>query len=207
MNSQNILRQSAPSGIKLAALLMTATFLATTLMPPSVASAEQRRHVKRHHNQHHVRNYRRPNRHYHYNSAGNIIAGSIIGLTVGAIAESSARWRYDHYYSRDYYGPTYADPAYPIYDGPYEYDREPRPYAAREPGPSRGYAPREPRPDRIRTGKVLDAPKVITYEESASLEPWSDSWISYCRTKYRSFNPKSGTFLGYDGDRHFCVAK
>lgn len=35
-------------------------------------------------------------------------------------------------------------------------------------------------------------------------EPWSPAWYSYCSAKYRSFDPASGTFLGYDGRRHFC---
>ncbi len=31
-----------------------------------------------------------------------------------------------------------------------------------------------------------------------------DDWISYCSSKYRSFDPASGTYLGYDGVRHPC---
>jgi hypothetical protein len=27
---------------------------------------------------------------------------------------------------------------------------------------------------------------------------------SYCAQRYRSYNPASGTFLGYDGRRHLC---
>jgi hypothetical protein len=34
--------------------------------------------------------------------------------------------------------------------------------------------------------------------------PWTPAWYAYCRNKYRSFDPRSGTFLGYDGHRHFC---
>lgn len=29
-------------------------------------------------------------------------------------------------------------------------------------------------------------------------------WIAYCSQKYRSFDPASGTYLGYDGKRHAC---
>ena len=28
--------------------------------------------------------------------------------------------------------------------------------------------------------------------------------IAYCSAKYRSFDPRSGTFVGYDGERHRC---
>jgi hypothetical protein len=40
----------------------------------------------------------------------------------------------------------------------------------------------------------------------ASYEPWTQSWYDYCSRRYRSFNPDSGTFVGYDGREHFCVA-
>ncbi|WP_455480411.1 BA14K family protein [Bartonella sp. B12(2025)] len=31
-------------------------------------------------------------------------------------------------------------------------------------------------------------------------------WLQYCRKKYRSFNPNTGTFRGNDGLEHFCYA-
>lgn len=33
--------------------------------------------------------------------------------------------------------------------------------------------------------------------------PRSD-WLSYCFSRYRSFDPVSGTYMGYDGRRHPC---
>ncbi|BAQ18158.1 hypothetical protein GL4_2724 [Methyloceanibacter caenitepidi] len=35
-------------------------------------------------------------------------------------------------------------------------------------------------------------------------EPWTEDWYAYCSSRYRSFNPRSGTFVGYDGYEHFC---
>ena len=29
-------------------------------------------------------------------------------------------------------------------------------------------------------------------------------WIAYCFSRYRSFDPVSGTYMGYDGRRHYC---
>jgi hypothetical protein len=29
-------------------------------------------------------------------------------------------------------------------------------------------------------------------------------WLGYCFSRYRSFDPRSGTYLGYDGRRHYC---
>ncbi|WP_439616155.1 BA14K family protein [Shinella sp.] len=37
-------------------------------------------------------------------------------------------------------------------------------------------------------------------------EPWTQSWYNYCSQRYRSFNPNTGTFVGYDGLEHFCTA-
>ena len=37
-----------------------------------------------------------------------------------------------------------------------------------------------------------------------ALEPWSREWFRYCESRYRSFDPGSGTFVGYDGREHFC---
>jgi uncharacterized protein YcfJ len=38
------------------------------------------------------------------------------------------------------------------------------------------------------------------------IEPWTDEWFDYCSRKYRSFNPRTGTFTGYDGVKYFCQA-
>ena len=29
-------------------------------------------------------------------------------------------------------------------------------------------------------------------------------WEAYCFSRYRSFDPVTGTYLGYDGRRHYC---
>jgi hypothetical protein len=34
--------------------------------------------------------------------------------------------------------------------------------------------------------------------------PWSPEWYDYCYARYRSFNPRTGYFIGYDGAPHFC---
>ncbi|SEQ85453.1 BA14K-like protein [Faunimonas pinastri] len=47
---------------------------------------------------------------------------------------------------------------------------------------------------------VYAAPTVV-YQSAPSRSP---AWYSYCSSRYRSFDPASGTFLGYDGLRHFC---
>lgn len=42
------------------------------------------------------------------------------------------------------------------------------------------------------------------YAYSTAPQPWTPAWYAYCERKYRSFDPRSGTFLGYDGNRHYC---
>ena len=37
-----------------------------------------------------------------------------------------------------------------------------------------------------------------------ALEPWTPEWYAYCEDKYRSFNPSTGYFKGYDGRYHLC---
>lgn len=66
-------------------------------------------------------------------------------------------------------------------------------------------APDYPRAPRRRTGE----PRVITYDDIAagSVQPWSPAWFDYCENRYRSFNPDTGTYRGYDGKDHFCQAR
>lgn len=35
--------------------------------------------------------------------------------------------------------------------------------------------------------------------------PRSAGWLSYCESRYRTFDPRTGTFIGSDGLRHFCT--
>lgn len=73
--------------------------------------------------------------------------------------------------------PDYYEPVY----------REPRP---------------RPRPDR---NYYYHEPEVV-YLDGPILDPWSSEWYRYCEDTYRTFNPRTGTFVGYDGKRHFCEA-
>lgn len=34
--------------------------------------------------------------------------------------------------------------------------------------------------------------------------PWTPDWYAYCARRYDSFDPRSGTIVGYDGYRHPC---
>jgi hypothetical protein len=41
------------------------------------------------------------------------------------------------------------------------------------------------------------------YVQPGYAQPGSDA-VAYCMQRYRSYDPQSGTFLGYDGMRHAC---
>lgn len=49
-------------------------------------------------------------------------------------------------------------------------------------------------------------PPPIRRVYQGSLEPWTGPWYRYCSQRYRSFDPGSGTFVGYDGRSYFCTA-
>ena len=79
-------------------------------------------------------------------------------------------------------------------------DREPAVVQPR-PRPHWDEFPRAPRdPEAI-------SPKVIAYDGyDAAAEPWSDEWFQYCEDRYRTFDPRTGTYVAKGGKRRFCIA-
>ena len=55
--------------------------------------------------------------------------------------------------------------------------------------------PRRAKPTRVHAG------------HGDNFQPWSPGWYRWCAERYRSFNPKTGTYRGFDGYDHFCVVK
>jgi hypothetical protein len=47
------------------------------------------------------------------------------------------------------------------------------------------------------------------YDDSvvAAAPPAGDDAVAYCTQRYKSYDPASGTYLGYDGKRHPCPAQ
>jgi hypothetical protein len=55
---------------------------------------------------------------------------------------------------------------------------------------------------------VAPPPPPVVYQPTPvyyAPAPWTPEWYAYCARKYGSFDPNSGTFLGYDGYRHTCI--
>lgn len=70
-------------------------------------------------------------------------------------------------------------------------------------------APRYPRyyPGTVYVAPAPPPPPVVVYQPQAvyyAPAPWTPEWYSYCARKYDSFDPRSGTYLGYEGFRHMC---
>ena len=201
---------------KTTALTLAASIFAGGLLPLAQASAHDRHHAAKHgynHSNWNKRNHRKFHNHYgrgnhgvhaYHNqkrhrqakrkksSKGDLIAAGVIGLALGAIiaSEANKNKRTSHgYYNRPAQQPTYS------------YDAYGQPYAGhRLPLDSYGNPV-------SRAPQSYNQPEVITYQGSASLEPWTPGWREWCSNRYRSFNAQTGTFRGYDGFDHFCVPK
>ncbi len=167
------------------ALLGLAAALAVSAAAP--ASAEHRHH-HRHHGGHGGDPY----------AAG--VAGVVLGAVLGAPRPYYAPPPPYYYAPAPIYvepAPIYVEPA-PVYAVP---DRVP--YSQIQRGDVRPY----PVPPSARRNS---GPRVVTYDESVgggSLEPWTPGWVDYCSDKYRTFDARTGTYKGYDGLKHFCVAQ
>ncbi|MFC5757114.1 MULTISPECIES: BA14K family protein [unclassified Rhizobium] len=137
-----------------------------------------------------------------------LLTATAAALTLSAIGEASARdrhWRHGHDHGNDALvggavglatglivgsaianannGPVYEERRYidpPVY--------EPE------------YAP----PPVYRARPVYSEP--VYGRPVGAMEPWSPQWHRYCSYRYRTFDPRSGTYVGNDGREHFCVA-
>jgi hypothetical protein len=106
-------------------------------------------------------------------------AGFAAGAAVAGLATGAAiaSGGYGYGYSDPYYGDNYAYDQ--NYDDSYAYDN----------------------------GATYDAGlPLVTFNQPVQVEqagPMGDA--SYCAQRYRSYDPASGTYLGYDGLRHPCM--
>lgn len=106
-------------------------------------------------------------------------AGFAVGAAAAGIATGAAiaAGGYGYGYSDPYYGENYAYD--PNYDDSYAYDN----------------------------GVTFDAGlPLVTFNQPTLVEQapvMGDA--SYCAQRYRSYDPASGTYLGYDGLRHPCM--
>lgn len=130
--------------------------------------------------------------HRHHYDPGAVAAAGVLGLAVGAIAGSALT-------APSYYPPYYLappPPPPPVYDG-----RRPGViyYAPRHvPGYAPRYAPR-PGLNYYAPPAYRPAPRHVYHPV-----PGTPEWIAYCARKYRSFNPRTGTYVAYSGQVRRC---
>jgi hypothetical protein len=59
-------------------------------------------------------------------------------------------------------------------------------------------------PDYYGDSYAFDTGPVVAFDQPAPVEGPVVADASYCAQRYRSYDPASGTYLGYDGLRHPC---
>ncbi|MCR9135770.1 MAG: BA14K family protein [Alphaproteobacteria bacterium] len=138
---------------------------------------DNRRHEARRHHRKHKKN--QPIGRVKRNDDGVILG--IIGLAAGALITGAILSDQQNRRNRTPQR-RYIDPA------PNGYDNYEPSYGQVD----RDYYPPAPRDD---------------YAAAGGIEPWTNEWYRYCSQRYRSFKPATGTFRGYDGQDHFCVAR
>lgn len=68
------------------------------------------------------------------------------------------------------------------------------------------YAPPPPRYVAPPAVPVYDTYQPVRRPATYGLQPWTGEWYRYCAERYRSFNERTGTYIGYDNRAHFCTA-
>ena len=127
-----------------------------------------------------------------------LISAAAVAMTVAVITPASAddHWHHHHGSSGWAYGAaglaTGLIVGSAIANQPRYYDQQQYYYDDE-------YAP----PPRYYYG----APRRTYYVPVAgSLRPWTPAWSRYCYDRYMTFDGRTGTYIGNDGVRHFCVA-
>ena len=57
----------------------------------------------------------------------------------------------------------------------------------------------------LAAGALFGAAVGAASQPSAPVAVNNQEWLAYCSNRFKSFDPASGTYLGYDGVRHPCV--
>jgi BA14K-like protein len=128
-----------------------------------------------------------------------LAAGAIIG---GAIAATQPWYGYNNYYDDYAYAPGYSYSYSPGYgSGPSGYNSYNYNYApaynsyAYSPGYSYAYSP---------SGYNSRYYSPGGYSAGYSAGYAAGDAVAYCKQRFRSYDQASGTYLGYDGQRHSC---
>ncbi|MCB8819231.1 BA14K family protein [Microvirga rosea] len=118
------------------------------------------------------------------------VAAPLAALEKGDLQTNYAQWR-GRYYGRPggYYGRPYYGRPYGYYDRPY-YRRD---YGGAAAAGAIGLA----------TGAIIGG-ALAQQQQAAPVYAAPNASVSYCAQRFKSYDPASGTYLGYDGLRHPC---
>ncbi len=115
---------------------------------------------------------------HHHNGGGAALGAGLLGLGVGALIGGAIAYSYEQ--------PRYYEPA-PVYVAPPRYYRTEPVYVA-------------PRP-------LYRVPAPVYYEAApryGATRANVRSHAAACEARYRTYDPRSDTFVGNDGYRHHC---
>jgi BA14K-like protein len=119
------------------------------------------------------------------------VEGGRASAIFGKVQAGEVATNYSQYRSRYYGGPRYYGRSY--YGRPYGYYRRDRGNAAA--GVLGGLAAGAIIGGAIASQQAQAAPTYVVPNNDA---------VAYCAQRFRSYDPASGTYLGYDGLRHAC---
>lgn len=121
-------------------------------------------------------------------NTANLIGAGVIGLAAGVIVGSIVASTND------------APP----------HDRNPRP----RPHQDRGFTtllPADANQGYQNYGDYdYDGPRHGRYNQrgyAQAYQAWSPEWYRWCENRYKSFNPRKGTYVTYGGEERFCVVR
>lgn len=133
-----------------------------------------------------------------------LIPAAAAALSLASVSAASADDHWHHYHNNDGWVAGAAGLATGLIVGSAIASQptyvEPAPYYVEPDYP--------PPPPRYYRAPVYVAPREAYYAPppAYALRPWSPEWQRYCYDRYRTFDGRTGTYVGYDGMRHFCTA-
>ncbi|MTI43176.1 BA14K-like protein [Roseibium hamelinense] len=139
------------------------------------------------------------NRH-HY--GGGIYVGSGVGVGVGTGGAYFGYYGGRGYHPPRHYKPRHYRPRHyrPRYYAPRYYPR--RVYRAYPfPPPLTIYPPRSR--VYVAPGPYV-APRGAVPPTKTGIPPFTPAWYAYCSRKFKSFDPRTGTYLAYSGNVRYC---
>lgn len=135
----------------------------------------------------------------HYYNGGDLLAAGVFGAVIGSLIAPPPVYAAPppvYVYPEPVY--VYPEPVY-VNPAPVPYYSAPA-YGRRSLDQMSGTYYPQPVPGRT--------PNVVTYDNAVGTGvARTPEWLAYCRSKFRSFDERSGTYLGYDGQRHICVMR